>query len=66
MPTCAKYGINHEGKCLASSNACLGCGKLDHKIKNRPSVSRNEGDTRRRAQPYPSSIPSGSGGNAPK
>ncbi|XP_049367973.1 uncharacterized protein LOC125832826 [Solanum verrucosum] len=66
MPTCAKCGRNHEGKCLAGSNACFGYGKMDHKIKNFPSVSRNEGDTRRRAQHYPSSGPSGSGVNAPK
>ncbi|XP_049369400.1 uncharacterized protein LOC125834279 [Solanum verrucosum] len=66
MPTCAKCGRNHEEKCLAGSNACFGCGKTDHKIRNCPSVAKNDGDGRRRAQPYPSSGPSGSGGNASK
>jgi len=36
MPTCAKYGRNHDMKCLAGSNACFGFGKLDHKIRNCP------------------------------
>ncbi|XP_049378133.1 uncharacterized protein LOC125842894 [Solanum stenotomum] len=66
MPTCAKCGRNHEGKCLAGSNSCFGCGKTDQKIRNCPSVAKNEGDTRRRGQPYPSSGPSCSGASAPK
>ncbi|WMV09209.1 hypothetical protein MTR67_002594, partial [Solanum verrucosum] len=32
---------------------------MGHKIRNCPSIARNEGDDRRRAQPYPSSGPSG-------
>uniref|UniRef100_M1DIT9 Retrotransposon gag protein n=1 Tax=Solanum tuberosum TaxID=4113 RepID=M1DIT9_SOLTU len=66
MPTCAKYGRNHEGKCLAGSNAYFRCGKMDHKIRDFPLGTRNKGDSRHRAQPYPSSDPSGSGENAPK
>ncbi|WMV29770.1 hypothetical protein MTR67_023155 [Solanum verrucosum] len=66
MLTYAKCGRNNEGKYLAVSNACFGCGKMDHKIRDYPSITRNEGDTHRRAQPYPSSGRSGSGGNAPK
>ncbi|XP_049375513.1 uncharacterized protein LOC125840585 [Solanum verrucosum] len=66
MPTCAKCGRNHEGKCLAGSNVFFLCGKTDHKIRNCPLVAKNDGDGRRRAQPDPLSGPSGSGGNAPK
>jgi len=54
------------GKCLAGSNVCFGCGELGHKIRHCPTVARNEGDSRRRSQPYPSSDPIGSGVNAPK
>ncbi|KAH0747210.1 hypothetical protein KY285_008867 [Solanum tuberosum] len=42
------------------------CGKTDHKIRNCPSVAKNDGDTRCRDQPYPSFGPNGSGANAPK
>uniref|UniRef100_M1DGP0 Gag-pol polyprotein n=1 Tax=Solanum tuberosum TaxID=4113 RepID=M1DGP0_SOLTU len=66
LPTCAKYGRKHEGKCLAGSNACFGCGKKDHKIRDCHSVAKNEGDNSRRAQPNPSSSPSGLVLNAPK
>uniref|UniRef100_M1DF09 Retrotransposon gag protein n=1 Tax=Solanum tuberosum TaxID=4113 RepID=M1DF09_SOLTU len=38
----------------------------DHKIRHRPLIARDEGDIRRRAQPYPSFGPSDSGTNAPK
>ncbi|WMV58573.1 hypothetical protein MTR67_051958 [Solanum verrucosum] len=38
----------------------------DYKIKNCPLVAKNEGDNHRRAQPNPSSGPSGSGVNTPK
>ena len=63
MPTCAKYGKNHKVKCLAGSNACFGYGKMDHKIRNYPRIAKKNGDVHRRAQPYPSSGLSGSGGN---
>ncbi|XP_049405224.1 uncharacterized protein LOC125868669 [Solanum stenotomum] len=56
----------HEGKCLVGSNACFGCGKMDHKIRDFPSIAKNDGDNHQRAQPNPSSGPSGSGPNAPK
>jgi len=36
LPTCAKCGIKHEGKCLAGSNACFGCGKMDQNIRDCP------------------------------
>ncbi|KAK4707485.1 hypothetical protein R3W88_032977 [Solanum pinnatisectum] len=58
LPTYAKCGRKHEGKCLAGSNACFGCAKMDHKIRDCPSVAKNEGDNHRRAQPNPSSSPS--------
>ncbi|XP_049359580.1 uncharacterized protein LOC125824277 [Solanum verrucosum] len=57
-PECREWR-RHEGKCLAGSNVCFGCHKIDHKIRNCPSVARNEGDSPRRAQPYPSSDPIG-------
>ncbi|XP_049391320.1 uncharacterized protein LOC125855617 [Solanum stenotomum] len=63
---CGKCGRKHVGECLAGSNACFGCGKMDHKIRHCPLVAKNEGDSRHRAQPYPSSGLSGSGANAPK
>ncbi|XP_049369329.1 uncharacterized protein LOC125834201 [Solanum verrucosum] len=66
FPDYAKCGRKHEGKCLAGSNACFGCGKMDHKIRHCPSVPRNEGDSWHRAQPYPSSGPSGLDVNTPK
>ncbi|XP_049381553.1 uncharacterized protein LOC125846146 [Solanum stenotomum] len=66
VSTCAKCGRKHKGKCLAGTNACFGCGKMDHEIRDCPSVSKNEGDSLRRAQPYPSSGPSDSILSAPK
>jgi len=66
MPACAKCERNNGKECLAGSNACFGCGKMDHKIRDFPLITRIEGDTNRRAQPYPSSGTSGLGGNAPK
>uniref|UniRef100_M1DNE7 Gag-pol protein n=1 Tax=Solanum tuberosum TaxID=4113 RepID=M1DNE7_SOLTU len=49
-----KFGKIHRGECLADSNVCFGCGKINHKIRDCPSVTMNEGDNHRRAQPYPS------------
>ncbi|WMV50567.1 hypothetical protein MTR67_043952 [Solanum verrucosum] len=66
FPNCAKCRRKHEGECLAGSNACFSCGKIDHKIRHCPSIARDEGDIHRKAQPYPSFGPSGSGTNAPK
>lgn len=66
LPNCAKYGRNHECKCLVGSNACFSCGKTGHKIKDCPSVAKNKKDSCRRAQPYPSSCLSGLGSNTPK
>ncbi|XP_049369354.1 uncharacterized protein LOC125834225 [Solanum verrucosum] len=66
LPTFVKYGRKHESKCLAGSNACFGCGKMDHKVRDCPSVAKNEGDNHRKAQHNHSSGPSGSGPNSPK
>ncbi|WMV32656.1 hypothetical protein MTR67_026041 [Solanum verrucosum] len=66
LPICAKRGKKYKGKCLASSNACFGCGKRDHKIRDCHLVAKNEGENCRKTQPNPSSNPSGSGPNAPK
>ncbi|XP_049354642.1 uncharacterized protein LOC125819212 [Solanum verrucosum] len=46
LSTCAKCERKHEGKCLAGSNAYFGCGKT-HKIRDCPSVAKNEGDDHR-------------------
>lgn len=51
LPTCANYGRKHEGKSLAGSDACVGCGKMEHKIKDYPSVAKNEEDNSQRSQP---------------
>lgn len=66
ISTCAKCGRNHEGKCLEGSNGCFGCGKMDHKIRDWLSIANNNRDSHHRAQPYPSSGPGGSSGNASK
>ncbi|XP_049372827.1 uncharacterized protein LOC125837798 [Solanum verrucosum] len=49
----SKCGRKHKGKCLAGSNACFGCGKMDQKIRDCPLFVKNERDNRRRAQAYP-------------
>ncbi|XP_049356979.1 uncharacterized protein LOC125821604 [Solanum verrucosum] len=66
LPACSKCDRRHDGECLAGSNVCFGCGNLGHKIRHCPTISRNEGDSRRISQPYPSSGPIGLGVNAPK
>lgn len=58
LPTCTKYGRKHEGKSLEGSNACFGCGKMDHNIRDYPSDAKNEEDNSRRAQTNPSHFPS--------
>ncbi|XP_049394763.1 uncharacterized protein LOC125859071 [Solanum stenotomum] len=65
-PFRARFDRRHVGKCLAGSNVCFGCGELVHKIRHCPTVARNEGNSRRRSQPYLSSGPICSGVNAPK
>lgn len=42
-PTSAKYGRKYECRCLADY---IGCGKMDYKISDCPSVSKNEEDNR--------------------
>ncbi|KAH0736064.1 hypothetical protein KY285_011771 [Solanum tuberosum] len=32
LRTCAKCGKKHKSRCLVGSNACFGCGNMDHKI----------------------------------
>ncbi|WMV42397.1 hypothetical protein MTR67_035782, partial [Solanum verrucosum] len=52
LPGCSKYDRRHVGECLAGSNVCFSCGELGHTIRHFPTVARNEGDSRRRSQPY--------------
>ncbi|XP_049378140.1 uncharacterized protein LOC125842904 [Solanum stenotomum] len=66
LPGCLECDRSHEGECLACSNICFGCGDLGHKIRHCPKIARNEKDSRRRSQPYPSSGPLGLGGKAPR
>ncbi|WMV13447.1 hypothetical protein MTR67_006832 [Solanum verrucosum] len=35
-PTCARCGKKHDGKCLAGTKDCYGCGRNDHKIRDCP------------------------------
>ncbi|XP_049410579.1 uncharacterized protein LOC125873761 [Solanum stenotomum] len=53
-----KCGKGYRGECLDGSNTCFGCGKMDHKTRYCPMVSKNKRDNHRQAQPYPSSGPS--------
>ncbi|WMV08635.1 hypothetical protein MTR67_002020 [Solanum verrucosum] len=41
---CRECGRRHKGECLAGSNACFGFGKMDHKLRNSPTVAKNERD----------------------
>ncbi|XP_049364231.1 uncharacterized protein LOC125828978 [Solanum verrucosum] len=59
-PLAEQCGKKHKNKCLAGTDACFGCGKIDHKIRDYPSVAKNKGENHRRAQPNPSSDSSGS------
>jgi len=38
-PACAKCGKRHDGKCLAGTGACYGCGKSGHQLKNFPTLT---------------------------
>ncbi|WMV25577.1 hypothetical protein MTR67_018962 [Solanum verrucosum] len=60
LTSCAKCGKKHDGRCLADSNACFGCGKMEHKIRYFSSIAKNGDDNCRWVQPNPSSSPSGS------
>ncbi|WMV25494.1 hypothetical protein MTR67_018879 [Solanum verrucosum] len=60
LPTCTKCGRKHECRFLAGSNAYFGCGNTNHKIRDCPSISKNERDKHQRAQPNRSSGSSGS------
>uniref|UniRef100_M1D9Z3 Gag-pol polyprotein n=1 Tax=Solanum tuberosum TaxID=4113 RepID=M1D9Z3_SOLTU len=59
LPNCARCGMKHEGKCLADTDGCFGCGKSGHKIRDFPMLTA-EGTEGKQA-PH-----SGSGSNAPK
>ncbi|WMV25054.1 hypothetical protein MTR67_018439 [Solanum verrucosum] len=66
LPGCSKCDRIHARKYLAGSNVCFSCGKLGHMTRHCPTISKSEGDSLRRSQPYPSSGTIGSGANAPK
>ena len=56
-PPCAKCGRYHPGECLAGMGVCFSCGSTDHKLRHCPWAVKNEKDSRRRSQPYPSRGP---------
>lgn len=59
-PECRECGGRQNVVFLEGSNMCFGSCKMDHKIRNFPTIVKNEGDNHRWAQPYPFSCPSGS------
>ncbi|XP_027771392.1 uncharacterized protein LOC114076479 [Solanum pennellii] len=50
--SCGKYGRLHGGKCMVGSNACYGCGKSGHMIKDFPHV-KNQAKADTQPQPNP-------------
>ncbi|XP_049372511.1 uncharacterized protein LOC125837430 [Solanum verrucosum] len=59
LSTCAKCGKKHEGKCLADTDGCFGCGKCCHKIRDFPSLMAKGREGRQ-------ALPSCSGSSSPK
>ncbi|KAH0661387.1 hypothetical protein KY284_026318 [Solanum tuberosum] len=59
MSTCTKCVRKHDGKCLAGTDGCYGCGKSGHKIRDFPVIT-DKGREGKLA------TPSGSGSHAPK
>uniref|UniRef100_M1DSG3 Gag-pol polyprotein n=1 Tax=Solanum tuberosum TaxID=4113 RepID=M1DSG3_SOLTU len=55
----ARCGKKHEGKCLAGTNGCFGCGKSGNKMRD---ITMLTAKRRKGKQAHPS----GSGSNAPK
>ncbi|WMV08079.1 hypothetical protein MTR67_001464 [Solanum verrucosum] len=45
-PECREYGRIHEGRCLAGSNVCFGCGKRGHKKRDCPILTSRGRDGR--------------------
>ena len=46
-----------RGECVAGLGVCFCCGSTDHKLRHCPWAVKNENDSRRRSQPYPSRGP---------
>ncbi|WMV29476.1 hypothetical protein MTR67_022861 [Solanum verrucosum] len=59
LPTCARCGKRHKGKCLAGTEGCFNSGESGLKIRDCPMIKA----MRREGKQAP---PSGSGANAPK
>ena len=38
-PTCVTCGKRHYEKCLSSTSGYYGCGKYDHKVRDRPTIA---------------------------
>ena len=47
---CAKCGRDHSGECRQGTNACFGCGKSVHMVRDYP---QNRGQAGGNAQPRP-------------
>ena len=56
-PPCPECGRYHPGECLAGMGVGGSCGSTDHKLRHCPWVVKNEKDSCRRSQPYPSRGP---------
>ena len=58
-PICTTCGKKHYGKCLAGTNGCYGCGKIDHQVKDCPTLTAKEREAKKASL-------SGPNPNAPK
>jgi len=59
LPTCARCGRRHEGRCVAGTEGCFSCGESGHKIRDCPMIKAKGKEGKQAA-------PSGSSVNAPK
>ncbi|XP_049368212.1 uncharacterized protein LOC125833108 [Solanum verrucosum] len=58
-PNCTKCGKKHDGKCLANTDGCFGCGKTGYKMRDCPMLVAKEREGKQ-------ATPHGLGSNDPK